>query len=174
MHDVIVVDKRAALARLIAQLAHYRQAAPYHREVVRLVEAAFERTNSDRLVDLNVNGQIVVCDYLQVPFHWQLWSRSGIALVGIEHPGQWALRICETLGENEYVNAPGGVGLFQAEEWDRAGIRLEFLAVSALRYSCAPYAFEPSLSILDALMWLHPEQIKTQWQFGRRQKQPDS
>jgi hypothetical protein len=168
VHAITVVDKRAALARLSAQMAHYRRSAPYYRQVAGLIEDGFARTASDRLVDLNVGTQAAVCEYLQIPFRWQLCSESGFHLGPVEHPGQWALRICEATGAQTYVNPPGGVDLFRTEEWTRAGITLEFLEVTQLRYSCAPYRFEPSLSILDVLMWLDPDSVKAQWQLRVR------
>jgi hypothetical protein len=163
VHAVTLVDKRAALARLLAQMEHYRRSAPYYRETARLVEDSFARTASDRLVDLNVGTQAAVCEYLQIPFRWQLCSESGFDLRAVEHPGQWALRICEAMGAQTYVNPPGGIDLFRTEEWTRAGIALQFLEVSQVRYPCAPYGFEPSLSILDVLMWLRPDAVTAQW-----------
>ena len=170
VHAITVVDKRAALGRLLAQLAHYRRAAPCYRQVTRLVEEGFARSASERLVDLNVGTQAAVCEYLQIPFRWQLCSESGFDLGAVEHPGQWALRICESMKAQAYVNPPGGVDLFRTEEWTRAGIALEFLEVTPLRYACPPYRFEPRLSILDALMWLHPDAVRAQWQ--RRVRPP--
>jgi hypothetical protein len=170
VHAVAVVDKGAAQDRLLGQLAHYRRSAPCYRQVTRLVDDGFARSASGRLVDLNVGTQAAVCEYLQIPFRWQLCSESGFDLGAVAHPGQWALRICEAMGAQTYVNPPGGVGLFRAEEWTRAGIALRFLEVSQLRYTCAPYGFEPGLSILDVLMWLHPDAVKAQWQ--RRLRAP--
>ena len=91
VHTVTVLDKQAALARLLAQTVHYRRFAPYYRETTRLIEESFGRTRSDRLVDLNVSILVVVCEYLRTPFRWQLCSESGLDLGAVHEPNSLPL-----------------------------------------------------------------------------------
>lgn len=37
------------------------------------------------------------------------------------------LEICRLTGATEYLNSPGGIGLYEPEAFDRAGVKLEFL-----------------------------------------------
>jgi hypothetical protein len=147
-----IKDRDAALQRILGQLDHYRKRAPYFHQVRELVQSAFA-TSSDRLVDLNVSGLAAVCGYLRINFDYSLCTATGLDLGGIEHAGQWALKIAQQLGASDYLNPPGGKELFRQDEWDAAGIRLSFTDMNDFRYDCSPYAFVENLSIIDVLMW---------------------
>ena len=153
-------DKAAACDRILAQLVHYQKHAPYYRRVARLVQDTFAHTDDNSLCALNIASLTTVCDYLEIPFNWQRCSALGLALDGVEHAGQWALQIAKQRDASEYLNPPGGRELFVPAEWDAAGIRLRFTDLPALSYACAPYVYEPYLSILDVLMWCAPETVR--------------
>ena len=157
--EIRLRDKDAALGRILGQLEHYRRRAPHFAAVTGLVRGAFERASTDRLVDLNLATLATTCEYLGVTFDWALCSEMDLDLAGIEHAGQWALRISTQLRADTYLNPPGGRDIFQREEWAAAGIALRFVEPPALRYDCSPYAFVEHLSILDVLMWNPPETV---------------
>jgi hypothetical protein len=158
--DILVTDPEAARARLQGQLTHYRRHAPYYREVKQLVDDGFTRAAGPGLAHLNVATLAAVCDYLELPFHWQMASALELDLPPVEHPGQWALHIATQLRADEYLNPPGGKQLFRREEWQAAGIGLRFTRPLDFAYPCPPHAFEPRLSILDVLMWCDPAQVR--------------
>ena len=158
IHRIRLKDRAAAQTRLLGQLDHYRKHAPYFRQVIDVVHASFAES-SDRLVDLNVAGLASVCAYLGLEFRFSLCSETDLDLEGIEHPGQWALRIAEKLGASEYINPPGGRDLFRQSEWEAASIRLRFTEMPSFSYPCGPYPFIDNLSILDVLMWNRPAEI---------------
>lgn len=160
IRDVRLVDRAAALSRILGQLNHYRRHAPHYDAVVALVRDAFAAAEGDRLVDLNVAGLAAVCRHLDIPFRWSACSDLGVDLSAVEHPGQWALEIADYLGASEYLNPPGGRDLFRPEEWRSRGISLRFTSLPTLRYDCRPYAFVEHLSILDVLMWISPGNVR--------------
>lgn len=48
--------------------------------------------------------------------------------LGIEGKGQKrVLEICKQLGATKYINLPGGIGLYDAQEFQQAGVELEFI-----------------------------------------------
>ena len=157
-----------ALARILGQLDHYKKHAPHFRRVVELVQAAFNATESDRLLDLNMVSLEATCSYLGIDFNWSPCSEMNLDLGGIEHPGQWALRIASQLGAQEYINPPGGRNLFDHSEWAKAGICLEFNGLPSLRYQCDPYEFIEHLSILDVLMWNEPNRVTATWRNSKQ------
>ena len=159
IRDIRVKDKAAALARITGQLEHYRRHAPHFAAVLELVREAFGRAGTDRLVDLNISTLSATCRYLGIPFESSLCSAMNLQLDGVEHAGQWALRISQQLGADTYLNPPGGRAIFKPEEWDAAGIRLGFVDPPALAYECKPYGFVEHLSILDVLMWNRPDEV---------------
>jgi hypothetical protein len=83
-----------------------------------------------------------------------------LELETIEEPQDWALRICEALGVEEYVNPPGGVDIYDVKKFEESGIKLTIRYLPPMEYSCDGYEFIPSLSIVDLLMWNKPEEVK--------------
>ena len=160
IREIRVKDKAAALARLTGQLEHYRRRAPHVTAVLELVREAFDRAATDQLVDLNISTLSATCRYLGIPFESSLCSEMNLQLDGVEHAGQWALKISQQLGADTYLNPPGGRAIFKPEEWDAAGIQLGFVDPPPLTYDCKPYGFVEHLSILDVLMWNRPEQVR--------------
>ncbi len=159
--DVRLDRPERSLRSILGKLDHYRRRAPHHGEVASLVEQAFADRSDDSLVALDVAGLQVTCEYLGLPFHWSLCSQMHLDLSAVQHPGQWALRIAEQLGASEYLNPIGGASLFCREEFEEAGVQLSFLDVGPVRYDTGPFAFEPSLSILDVLMWNEPREVRS-------------
>jgi len=78
----------------------------------------------------------------------------------IESPGDWALRISQAVGADEYVNPPGGAGLYDVRKFTEKGIKVTIREVQDFEYSCGKYHFVPKLSVIDVLMWNSIEQIK--------------
>lgn len=163
IRDVCVVSRRETRDRILGQLEHYRRRAPYFRQVCDLVKDGFDRGTSPRLVDLNVDTLSATCARLGIDFTPEYASRLDLPLTRVEHPGRWALEICRELGATDYLNPPGGYGIFRPEEWRESGIGLAFTNLPDLRYTCAPYSFCENLSILDVLMWLRPEDARASW-----------
>ena len=158
--NIRIKDKHAALSRILAQLNHYKKHAPYFMKVTDLVRDAFNKTTSNRLVDLNVVTLAETCVYIGIKFDWALCSKMQLNIKGIEHPGQWALEISKLLGARQYINPPGGKEIFNPQEWKKAGIDLFFTEMPQFRYECKQYEFIEHLSILDVMMWNEPEKIR--------------
>jgi hypothetical protein len=146
---------------LLGKLSHYRRHAPYYRQTIALVEESFERLGGDdSLVRMNACGLAAVCAYLDLPFDYQICSHLELDLENVEGPGGWAPEIARKLGATSYLNPESGRALFNPEDFQRQGIDLRFLEFAGLSYSTGPYAFEPGLSVLDAVMWNTPDCIR--------------
>ena len=160
IHEIRLLNPSASRDKLLGQLAHYKRHAPYWAEVRDMVRDTFDGFSGDSLVQLNTRGLSTVCAYLNIPFSPLVCSTADLHLPPIEHPGQWALEICSALGAAHYINPPGGKELFRPEEFAARNIRLSFTQLRVLTYDCPPYTFEAHLSILDALMWIPPEDLR--------------
>ena len=158
--EIVVKDLKAARERCLAKMQHYKRVAPYYENVHYLVSECFARTASTRLTDLNIASLEVVCEYLELPFQHSTCSKLELNLTGIEHAGQWALRICQRLGATAYINPVSGRNIFVAKEWKSAGIQINFLSPRRLIYDVADFKFEHDLSIIDVLMWCSPIKVK--------------
>jgi len=161
IREVILHNPDLSFRLTAGRLQHYRRRAPYYREVLGLVERAFCERTDDSLVALDATSLRVVCEYLSIEFDYSVCSELGLDLSGVEHAGQWSLRIAEQLAAAEYLNPVGGAALFRPAEFEAAGIRLRFLDVPPMTYEVpSPYAFVPSLSIIDVLMWNSPREVR--------------
>lgn len=67
--------------------------------------------------------------------------------------------ICHKLHADTYINAAGGRTLYQKWEFQREGIRLQFLEMDALTYPQFGKTFIDSLSILDVLMFQPKDEV---------------
>lgn len=157
-----VLDLHAARKSVLGKISHYRQQAPYYKAVVELVESAMAGEQQCSLVQLNVRGLSAVCDYLGLPFSYQVCSELALPLPDALPPGGWAPAISAALGASSYVNPIGGRQLFNPEDFSRKGIGLEFLSFELPAYEVGAYRFEPGLSIIDVLMWNSPQEVVQQ------------
>ncbi|MEK6292533.1 MAG: WbqC family protein [Paraburkholderia tropica] len=74
--------------------------------------------------------------------------------------------ICRRERADRYVNAIGGVELYDRDRFEQHGLKLSFLAPSLPPYATANTAFVPGLSIVDVLMHNEPAQLAEQLQAG--------
>lgn len=141
------------------KLSHYRRHAPYYDDVLTLVDNAFADSADDSLVHHDIAGLRAICQCLGLRFEYCVLSETDIALPDVTHAGGWAPAVAAAFGADEYVNPVGGRALFDPSEFAALGVALSFLEMPPLVYDTGPYGFEPSLSILDALMWLAPQEV---------------
>lgn len=144
---------------ILGKLAHYKKKAPYFYVVNNLVEEAFDLSIDNSLVNLNVNALKVVCEYIGIPFLYQIASAMELDYPPNLGPGGWAPFISKELNANEYVNPVAGRALFQQEDFVNNGVKLSFAQFSEFRYQTAPYEFQSSLSVIDVMMWNSPKEI---------------
>jgi hypothetical protein len=159
--DIVLVDKESTERLLRSQLRHFRSTAPYWATVDDLVATAFSETNTDFLVDLNVSGIHQVAKHLSLGTTISVASRLDLDLRSVAGPGDWAPVICEQIGARSYLNPEGGRVLFDTKRFERAGIELSFLEHRPVVYQQPTSSFVPDLSILDALLWVKPEDLRS-------------
>lgn len=160
IHEAKVQDVAATGKSLLGKLTHYRKQAPYYQAVIKLLTETFSGMTSDSLVSVNVTAMAAVCNYLNIPFRYKVCSELQLNLPRELPPGEWAPRICQLLEADAYLNPIGGNHLFNPDDFSKVGVDLEFLKTPEFTYPTAGYAFEPSLSILDVMMWNSPDAIK--------------
>ena len=146
----------------LGKLTHYGKKSPYYKNVIEIVEETFSLpANEKSLVQLNTRSLKNICAYLDIPFNYKICSELNINFPSIMNPGDWALAICQSQGYSQYVNPIAGRDLFDLQKYHSASIEIKFLETQPLAYTTIGYQYENDLSILDALMWLHPSEIKS-------------
>lgn len=144
---------------ITGKLSHYKKTAPYFYQVNKVVQRAFDGSLDDSLVNLNVCALSAVCDYLDIPFSYQICSKLALNYPPKLKPGDWAPYICQNLGASEYVNPAGGKDIFDVSVFQHQDIALYFAEFEEFKYATPGYSYEPHLSILDVMMWNAPESI---------------
>jgi hypothetical protein len=161
IHEAKIFDLNATARSTIGKLCHYRHRAPFYRQVEELVKATFAACgDDDSLVNLDVKGLDIVCEYLRIPFQRQICSQMNLPFPPEMGPGDWAPEICRMVGATSYLNPIGGKALFDSKKFDDIGVSLAFLSMAEFRYDTNPFEFIPHLSIIDVLMWNSPESVR--------------
>jgi hypothetical protein len=79
----------------------------------------------------------------------------------VNDAGEWALRICEQIGGNYYLNPIGGKELFSPMKFNQSNIEINFLASGDIFYNQRRNGIiESGLSIIDVMMFNTPEEIQ--------------
>lgn len=166
--DALVLSLYEAKKSISGKLSHYKRTAPYFNRVNDLVEKSFDSTLNDSLVSLNVSALIATCEYLEIPFSYEIASNLNIDYPPGLGPGDWAPYICQSLGASEYVNPASGKDIFDVSAFQNKGIELYFAEFTEFDYATPGYNYEPHLSILDVMMWNSSEDITDALKQGTR------
>ncbi|MCV2369884.1 WbqC family protein [Roseateles oligotrophus] len=145
--------------RILRQLEHYKKKSPFYAETIEVVKKSIGLDTSS-IVELNRNILFETCKYIGIQIHIDVFSTMQLQIEPVNHPGEWALNITKCLAGTEYINPVGGVDIFKQEQFDAAGISISFMGNNLTPYSQRRGLFEPGLSIIDAMMFNEPEQIR--------------
>ncbi len=151
--DAQVADLNAFHNSLKGKLSHYKKRSPFYRRVLELVDRSFLGASNDTLVALNASCLKETCALLEIPFSYRICSELGFEFPEVMGPGDWAPFIANRLGADSYINPAGGRELFDLAKFEQLGIEIQFAQFTGFDYQTLGYNFEPSLSILDVLMW---------------------
>ncbi len=137
---------------IIRQLAHYKKKARYFHETNEIVRDALFSNVHQGIVDINFSIIEKLCAYLNIKTEVVISSEQNFDYANIGDAGEWALRIAEQMGATEYINPEAGAVLFDRGRFALSNIKLSFLKSREIAYP-QPGVFEPSLSIIDILMF---------------------
>ncbi|MGZ3861847.1 MAG: WbqC family protein [Bacteroidia bacterium] len=70
------------------------------------------------------------------------------------------IAICKALNSADYLNPIGGIELYKKEDFEKEGIKLNFIKTTNFEYPQFGAGFVPFLSIIDILMFNDKEKIK--------------
>ena len=134
----------------------YRK-SPNFEEGYRLMKEIFSCQNNN-LADFLANSIQLIADYLEMNTKFvKSSSLEGNALLKREFR---IYDFCERLGADTYVNAIGGMELYNFEEFKSRGLELQFLKTRDITYKQFDNAFVENLSILDVIMFNSKDEVK--------------
>ncbi|MFZ2540641.1 MAG: WbqC family protein [Gallionella sp.] len=138
--------------RIIGQLAHYKKTARYFDETNEIVRKILFGNDEHGIAAINYFSIRSLCAYLDIKTEIIVSSERNFDYSNVGGAGEWALRIAEQMGASEYINPAAGESLFNREKFSSSNIKLSFLKSREIAYSQRG-VFEPSLSIIDVLMF---------------------
>lgn len=145
--------------RIIAQLGIYKKYAPNYSEVIDFIKAVLN-PNFEYLSDLNVHALKETCSYLGVDFRHEIFSKMNLEMEAVHGPDEWGLNICKAMGVKKTVNAFTGQKFINRNKYSDNGVELKFFKFEFEPYDQRVKDFEPALSVIDAMMFNSPSEIR--------------
>ena len=154
INEISIADDFSKLRKTI-QMAYAK--APFYAEIMELLDSIFDypKHNIALFIDNSIRK---VCDYLNIQTNIILSSNieKDNALKGQDK----IISICKLLQADTYINAIGGVELYDKKVFERNNICLLFLKPEIECYQQFKNEFVPGLSMIDVLMFCSPKQIR--------------
>lgn len=143
--------------KILKTISQSYSKAPYFNSAYPLIEEIFS-TNEQNLALFLFNSIQRIVDFLKIETKILLSSEidKNNALKGQNK----ILEICSILGADTYVNALGGMSLYDSDEFKKNNIDLFFLKPLDVEYKQSSDMFEKNLSIVDVLMFNSIDEIK--------------
>lgn len=148
-----VFDKK----NLISKFQNAYSKAPHKKEILPLLEDIVYYENSN-LFEYIYNSVLKVCNYLDI--NTQIIISSTIDINHSLKSKDKVIALVKALNGSEYINPIGGVELYDKQEFENNGIKLNFLKANEIKYNQNAETFVPWLSIIDVLMFNSKEEIK--------------
>jgi len=157
--DVQIDNDQRWKVKILAQIQHYKKNAPHFEAISKLLNRIFAE-DYDSIVRLNLTGLKIICDYLKIDLHIDIFSAMNLKIEKPGAPDEWALNICKAIpGVSEYWNPPGGIEFFDKGKYLASSIELRFLEMNLPPYNQRREVFTAGLSIIDVLMFNEPDSV---------------
>jgi hypothetical protein len=155
--EITLFNKEREVALFMKKLTYSYAKAPFFDNVMKLVEAILN-TPTNHISELAEQSIRMVFDYLHLP----LTASTSSSLVynrAAHNKTDRLIDLINFLNKSSYLNAIGGKTLYDKAYFKSRGIDLYFVGSTIQEYPQFQHAFVPGLSILDVLMFNHPEQV---------------
>jgi hypothetical protein len=167
-HDALdVVDRTLAAdfdrARLCQQIRGAYGRAPCFTQTFALVEQIMQHPDNN-LFGYVHHSLLALCRHLGIAT--EIRVSSTVAIPACAKGQDKVLALCGALGASTYRNAIGGLELYNGQDFQRAGIELQFIRARPWEYPQFGQPFVPWLSILDVLMFNPLEQVRDRIRSG--------
>lgn len=161
--DSLDVRDRALAAdfnrdKFLNQLRGAYSRAPNFAEVFQMVERAVRHENTNLFAYLH-HALIRTCEHLGLTTPIRISSTVSIDH-GLKNQDK-VIALAKAVGATTYVNAIGGLDLYDRETFQGNGLELEFIRSRAFEYQQFGDPFVPWLSIIDVLMFNTLEAVRT-------------
>ncbi|OOG48538.1 WbqC family protein [Rhodanobacter sp. C01] len=153
IRDVNIAPLPGWKTKIVNQLAHYRTKAPHFGETMELVESLLFGGQEQGISTLNCRIVRALCEALSIRSEIVVSSDCEFDYSTVTESGDYALVHALHMGATEVINPANGIHLLDEEKLKRNGIALSALLPPRLAYPQVAGSFEPSLSIIDVMMF---------------------
>ena len=166
-HDLAINQRELAddtaqvMEKLLKTTSLNYAKAPYRDDVLALLEPLL-RYPEKNLAEHLEHSVRQVCNFLQIETPIYRASSLPVDELQVQDKQDRVVKLTQHLGGTRYLNAIGGMELYDGEYFERHGIELRFQRMDALCYTQFKKAFVPNLSIIDMLMF-NPVARVRQW-----------
>ena len=129
-------------------LAQAFSGAPHAHDAIEIVEQVY-RSPSHRIADIAVEGMVRVLDYFNLAAGKRILRSPDLGIAGAG--SERVLDIVKALGGSVYVTGHGARNYLAHDEFERAGIRVEYMDYLKTPYPQLHGEFNPYVSILDLI-----------------------
>ena len=160
IRNIEILESVNVIDYLERHLTVYKKIATYYEECLSLIRGIECLGDKRKITDINECVIKAISKYLGIGTTIYKSSDKSFDYSFVSGPGDWALEITRQVGGNEYVNPISGRNLFDKSKFEKNHIKLSFINPLEIRYSQGREQFEPSLSIIDVLMFNGREKTK--------------
>lgn len=158
-NKVKIHSEKAWNNKIISQLEGYKSKAPYYTEVIDFLNETL-KPDFEYLSELNTYALEKTCKFLGVDFKYEVYSKMDLNLSHVNGPDEWGLRITKAMGASKFINALTGQKFIDRKKYQENGVDIKFLKYYFEPYKQLGKPFEPGLSVIDAMMFNSPEEIR--------------
>ncbi len=158
IYDTIPLIDNKFRNKFFAQIETAYKKAPYYIKVRELISNVLSQEVMS-VADLAINSIVVVYDYLDKDINYIKSSVCSPNTKGMDKADR-LIRIVKDLGYEKYVNAIGGLELYNKDYFKKHGVQLNFVQSNKIEYKQFGQDFIPWLSIIDVMMFNSPQLIR--------------
>lgn len=155
--DVHIDMESQEYSKLLIQIELAYKKAPFFRSVFPIIESVFN-SKCDNISELSSLSIISIAQFLDIETNFMYSSKNFSNSFGINRADR-LIQITKELESSKYVNAAGGVDLYDKGYFKEQGVDLYFLESKFEQYEQFNDNFIPGLSIIDVLMFNHKSEI---------------
>ena len=153
INEIIVADDQSKLLRTIE--INYRK-APFFADVFPIIDSILQYEDKNLARYLG-NSLVQIAEYLRfdTTFSYMSDLKRDTSLKAQD----MVINVCTIMEASDYINAIGGMELYDKKIFKENGIDLFFLKTKPIEYKQFKNSFVPNLSMLDVLMFNSVEDI---------------
>ncbi len=157
IRDIHVSDDSRWRHKILKTVEMNYKKAPYFQMTFSFLVSAFQCSDED-ISKWNLKLLRSICAYLDIKTDFVETSSlfENANLKGQER----IVDICVKQGATRYINPIGGVNLYSRDVFMEKGVDLSFIRTRFIEYKQFRAEFVPGLSIIDAMMFNSPENLR--------------